>query len=88
MEAGAGSARNHSARKHKYKEWLGLPSTVGNVIRVWRIPQVCGVWLPLTPYTSLALVELHITPAPSHPRTWLSTFVSCSPWKSPYDQAQ
>lgn len=39
MEASAGSARNHSARKHKYKEWLGLPSTVGNVIRVWRIPE-------------------------------------------------
>ena len=39
MAASAGSARNHSARKHRYKEWLGLPSTVGNVEAVYRLPE-------------------------------------------------
>ena len=34
-----GSARNHSSRKHKYKEWLGLPNTVGNVERVYQLPE-------------------------------------------------
>ena len=39
MAATAGSAKNHSARKHKYKEWLGLPATVGNVERAYRLPE-------------------------------------------------
>ena len=38
--AGAiGSGANHTLRKHKYKEWLGLPSTVGNVELVYRLPE-------------------------------------------------
>ena len=39
MADGAGSAKNHSARKHKYKQWLGLPSTVGNVEKAYRLPE-------------------------------------------------
>jgi len=39
MNAQVGSAKNHSARKHKYKELLGLPNTVGNVERAFRLPE-------------------------------------------------
>jgi hypothetical protein len=39
MADSAGSAKNHSARKHKYKLFLGLPSTVGNVEHVYRMSE-------------------------------------------------